>query len=539
RFGATRLGQLVLAWLIGLALAAPVILTFLEYTRVSFTAHEGWQRLGLQAAPLADLVLLWVPEWRGMSVVSLLDGSTYAGASVVLLALVSLYPARTRLHRQLTAFFAIAAGLLLAKIYGAPIISAIGLLPGLNVTFIPKWSAPVASFCIAFLAGLGIQRLLTDGAPSKTRTRALAILLALTVVGILLNWNTLLRPPIARAAFGLGIFLVFAFVSWHVLGLGKRFAATGVALLCCQLVVLELFAYGPHNTYQKRFDLLAEPPFATFLRQQEAGQPSRIFALDGILYPNLATTYGMSDIRALDALYPERYLDYIRNFVSPDVIDRFSGDPDGSTEGPARIVGNPWFDLTGVRYVVTTPEDTSLSHCPPVSCQYRGIYTGEVQVFENTHALPRAFLVGRVKVVDGPQAAIAAMKQESVDPRDLAIVETLPGNAPGDVLPGGGNAEIIGYASSNVTIAVDASAPSLLVLTDTYYPGWKATVDGREAPIFATDLAFRGVRVPAGHHLVAFSYDPVTFRLGLAVGFIGLVALLLFAAWPRITRQHH
>ena len=83
--------------------------------------------------------------------------------------------------------------------------------------------------------------------------------------------------------------------------------------------------------------------------------------------------------------------------------------------------------------------------------------------------------------------------------------------------------------SAAVTIAVEAQRPALLVLTDSYFPGWHASIDGVEAPILPTDVAFRGVLVPPGTHQVTFEYAPVSFSIGLALAagaLIGLAAAL-------------
>ncbi len=67
----------------------------------------------------------------------------------------------------------------------------------------------------------------------------------------------------------------------------------------------------------------------------------------------------------------------------------------------------------------------------------------------------------------------------------------------------------------------------MLFLSDTYYPGWKAFVDGAEQPIYRADFVLRAVSVPSGVHTVRFVYDPLSWKLGLALSGFGLVALAL------------
>ncbi len=70
--------------------------------------------------------------------------------------------------------------------------------------------------------------------------------------------------------------------------------------------------------------------------------------------------------------------------------------------------------------------------------------------------------------------------------------------------------------------------PELVVLADSFYPGWRATIDGTPAPIVATNYLFRGVAAPAGTHRIRFAYVPASVRIGAALSLLGLVVL----AWP-------
>lgn len=70
-------------------------------------------------------------------------------------------------------------------------------------------------------------------------------------------------------------------------------------------------------------------------------------------------------------------------------------------------------------------------------------------------------------------------------------------------------ADIIAYTDMAVELHLRVSEESLLVLSDLDYPGWVATIDGEEAPIWCVDGVVRGVRVSAGEHEVSFRYHPL------------------------------
>ena len=91
-------------------------------------------------------------------------------------------------------------------------------------------------------------------------------------------------------------------------------------------------------------------------------------------------------------------------------------------------------------------------------------------------------------------------------------------------------ARIVREEEEEVEIEATLDAPGLVVLADTVYPGWRATVDGAPAPIFATNHLFRGVPVPSGTHRIRFVYAPWTIPCGIAVSALAL-AILVGLAW--------
>jgi len=99
------------------------------------------------------------------------------------------------------------------------------------------------------------------------------------------------------------------------------------------------------------------------------------------------------------------------------------------------------------------------------------------------------------------------------------------------------------YAPSNVSIHAEMSCAGMVVLSDTYYPGWYASVDGHPAPIYEVDLAFRGVPVPQGAHLVTFRYRPRSVYWGAALTLTGLLGAALLTFWSgknrRLAHTHH
>jgi uncharacterized membrane protein YfhO len=98
-----------------------------------------------------------------------------------------------------------------------------------------------------------------------------------------------------------------------------------------------------------------------------------------------------------------------------------------------------------------------------------------------------------------------------------------------------GSARLAKYGDERVAVRTEADEPSLMVLTDVHYPGWKATVDGEPAEIERVDYLLRGVMVPAGAHTVEFTYEPLSWRIGWILSLLGLlgVAVAAVVGWRR------
>ena len=153
-----------------------------------------------------------------------------------------------------------------------------------------------------------------------------------------------------------------------------------------------------------------------------------------------------------------------------------------------------------------------------------------VEIFRNKRAFPRAFLVGNTEVIEDNDAMFKRMADPEVDPASTALLEK-PLSLP---IPEGvgspGEARYLGRPRTDTAVVeVTATRPALLVLADAYYPGWRAYIDSVPADIVPVYTIFRGVRVEPGEHRVEFRYEPASFRVGLLISVVALIAGTLVA----------
>jgi hypothetical protein len=147
--------------------------------------------------------------------------------------------------------------------------------------------------------------------------------------------------------------------------------------------------------------------------------------------------------------------------------------------------------------------------------------------------LPRAFVAPEARIIAQAEDTRAALADHSFDPAKTVILTEAPASPP----PAAGEeraAVITEYGAERVLMT--AEGPGYLVLTDAYYPGWVARVDGEPTPILRADLMFRAVALGPGTHAVEFVYAPSSVRVGMAVSgaaWLGLVAALVWVARGR------
>ncbi len=166
----------------------------------------------------------------------------------------------------------------------------------------------------------------------------------------------------------------------------------------------------------------------------------------------------------------------------------------------------------------------------------------DYRVFENLRALPRVWLTGHAKTAyEGDQLKLirGQIADPEFDPRTTALVdhETAAKLEPSlfqtSTTADAGTASILSRTPTNLSIEVQANQSSLLVLSEMFYPGWKARLDGRDVDLWRVDYNLRGVSVPSGRHLVEFRYAPMSINLGAAISLMTALGLLAILVWER------
>lgn len=167
-----------------------------------------------------------------------------------------------------------------------------------------------------------------------------------------------------------------------------------------------------------------------------------------------------------------------------------------------------------------------------------GALPGEVLLL-GREVVPRARIVHQVLAFEDEQRSFEAVVDPSLDHWRTAIVTT---SGPGPRLEQPGpfaseKATIVLDEPEHVTVRVELETAGLLVLTDTWYPGWEARVDGERVPIWKADYAFRGVSLSEGEHEVKFDYRPASLRVGALFSAVAAAIAAWLIAGARSVRR--
>lgn len=293
-------------------------------------------------------------------------------------------------------------------------------------------------------------------------------------------------------------------------------AAPWLALLVPLFVAGELVRFGGgYNAFVPERQVFPETSVTRAVRAEldaraAAGDgPFRVWAEDVILQPNMHYAYDLQTARSYDQLE-------IRTFNQ--WMTWVNGGPVPFTQWNHRTVDYraPLFDVTNIGYVITAERLDDIEGFTLVHEAGEGGRFG--RLYRNESALPRAFLASaavdiRPALEEGRVADLLAL-----DPRTTAFLEA---PAPAG-LGGTGTVRCVRYGLHEVELDVRSDGPAMLVLTDNWYPGWRASVQGEDRPIARSHLTFRAVPVPAGASRVVFRYRPWSVRLGFALAVLGL-----------------
>ncbi len=432
------------------------------------------------------------------------------------------------------------------------------LIPKVKSLRAPSMIMFIFLFCIALLAGMGVQKIIDwkNGANQETRKKLNYLLLGfpafLFLMAFLFSfagpkmisiWTSLFYSEASTTVVQRGItkfdlairnlpamqsgaWFAFLFSGLSAFMIWRQLNNSGNVLMMAALVLIPVVDGARFNG---RFIGVADPHAqfdATPLTQHLSTQPGkfRTLNLTGGLLPK--------------SLLPQHKIDDVTGYHGNQLrwYDDLLGGPN------LKNWTNPRFlNLVGARYILI-PTDASF---PPnyfgALPVYAEINFGNVNVVDNRNAFERAYLVNKYEVIPDRKDIYPQVLTGTEDLSKMAYVEEEPElPIPADSMATD-SARIIFYEQDSIVVAVSCTANRLLVFTDNYYDSWHAFVDGQSAKLMRSYGSFRAVAIPAGAKEVVFKYESERYAKGRLVTLVTSLYLLVvfgfFAVKGRLRKK--
>lgn len=541
-----------------LALALPVLNLAVLLPRLAYLPRTsfalGYNGLAARAANLAGHAgsASTLPAAGNLDaawpLLLMTSGGTYLGVLASVLSLSAFWDRRLRAVAAGFLLYGAAGYALSLRVVESKLAGPLASLPFVDFyEHAPMRMAHATRFSLAILAGLGVEAWIRARGPVR-RGLMLASGLAVWWVGAALAGD--LQPGPSLLAIGLaGGAAALALSAWR-----PRFALFLPVVLALELTLNGVWSEAAGRSPPGQTDLgpLRKPTVAGAAYLEP--QPIERFLRDrqGARYVTLATGGLEVKVRGGLARAPEGWN------AAADQRSMLFGLEDADVYNPAQSL-RYWslvraasrgrrrpkynagyftevsplaFDLLDVGWVVA-PAGRRL---PPGA---RPVMTASGWTLFRLSPPPRASVFtswARAPTADGALAAVSAPGFRTAT---RLVVEGWPAQ------PTGGTGETravyrsTGPQSARIDVTTDA--PSVVLVRNSYDPNWRATVDGRPAPVLAADYVAQGVPVPAGTHVVELRYEDRTIGLGLLLSGVSLAALLGLALaahlWPRKRRR--
>jgi hypothetical protein len=480
----------------GLALAAVQILPYIEFVRQAAPGPEA-PRAALR---LTDLAAVFLPQFinpdrtDAASVIRLL----HVGAAPILL--LALWCALRRsvskdLRRGVEAMFLTAVVMILLPVFFGGILARIPLLNRLR----PEHFLITHAFAFSFLAAAAAEEW-NNLDPEQCKAAFLRLLLYLPLM-----WGVLFAGIVAAALkfgaptpeFWPGFALSVAVALAILILLGVTLLRPSVRWMgYCLALVACLTLWATFRTAVPSAPQTQVFPETAFVQSLQ-GMQARIAGSAKLEAWPLAGN-GVPQVFAPAGTALKRYQAFMeRTETDPRLLRR--------TGAPGLLLTKS--DIRGPFATVR----------PMLHIQE--VFPSGAVLFRDLDALPRARMV------------YAGRRAETFDPAQLN--SAMPPLLGGVTLPeqnDGPEAQatiVAPETTTRITVKVEATRPGVLVLADTWYPGWYATVNGKHAPVFPVDGTFRGVELGEGAHEVVFRFDPTWYRLGTYISLAAALVVLM------------
>lgn len=460
---------------------------------------------------------------------------TFVG-KVTTIGLVPLFFAFSALRRKdaVTKWFILSVVVSLLLITANPITYILYRIP---IPLITSSSPTLLSFLFAFslsmVCGLGLDYWITDKHSVKKLIRR-TMEVGVVFIALFLAVKLPLIPelsqhaPVAIRALVYGAILSGATLTlfWIAIQFPKYRSHAIILLLIVHALDLFIF-FNRFNPFVSNKLIFPEHAILSYLRDKS---PDRYWGYGTAGIPaNFSSQYHIFSPEGYDPLYPKWYGEFLYGYRDGRLMDVFTNSTRSDAAvrsafgdgGLSDINKQKVLSALSVRYILDRTENAASEQTYPTSV-VKPIHAFEDwRIYENLYSVPRVYFADQIMIYKNGAEFGQIFFSPKTNMSHTALLPAELTGVPRNTI--GGSAAILTYEPERVSIHTERDMPGLLVLTDTYFPGWQADVDGNPADILRTNWTMRGVVVPAGAHTVTMTYTPksVTYGAGLSMISIG------------------
>ncbi|HEX7041664.1 MAG TPA: YfhO family protein [Patescibacteria group bacterium] len=301
-----------------------------------------------------------------------------------------------------------------------------------------------------------------------------------------------------------------------------------ISLIMITFTIFDLFYFfNKFNPFVN--PQLLYPNTSVISEVQKLAGENRVWSYgDANIEPNVLSIFGIEDPNGYDPLYPKSYGEFISSSNDGSIHTNF----DNNSRSDATVApAFSFHDLDSNKYRMKILNALSVGYIVSkefLPNEFLEKYNWKLVwgkdnwfIYQNLSSIPHAYLVGKAIPYVSAKDFSNKFFSDGFELDKSVLLENKNNIAGGT----NGSVKIVNYSPEKVEIITETNGRQILVLTDTYFPGWIVTVDGVEKPILKANYTLRGVEIPEGQHKVIFSYRPLSFYIGLALTIIGLMGL--------------
>lgn len=542
-----KLLYVIILFLIGFGLSAIQLLPTLElFSQAGISPSSSKFIFDRFLLPSQHLITIIIPNYFGNQATYNYWGTADYIETVVSIGLIPIFFAFLSFEgkRKMQLFFfsfAIISILSTLNWFGAKLFFSIPL-PIIS-TGAPSRIFAFTTFSISILAGYGFDNWASAQKINKQtliKVIIFILILAILLIGTFSFYQlkvscnnkfildcrliALRNTLFETAVFSIGLILFFLRMVFKKESL-KAIAPFAILLL---IIFLGIYNSTKFLPFSPKSSFLPENNLIKFLISKTSD--GRVFGFgEANIKTDFATYFRFFDPNYYDPLYNKRYGELISYANSGKILSLKRSDieivnnisiSDEAEQRRFRLL-----NMLGIKYLVYRKSEA------PKSQEEEILWEDDKWYVKFNSTLPHVYLVNDFQVINSDEKLLERLFSLEFNPKNTVLLEK---NVSSFLLEKSSEISedekvtIVDYHPNKVSLKSNTLSNHFLVISDNYFPGWKAYIDGEEKPIYRANYTFRAIEVPKGVHKIEFSYQPQSLKLGIIISFISFLLLIYF-----------